>query len=934
MIALFDSKRFVSLRWRLIAMLLIVTVAASAVFTFSFSRLLDEQYKKSRTSAAALAAQQINGLLEQQRAKLQQIAAALPHLAPGLDIFGKSPNPAAEEVWSTLQLDMGLDSLHLFAPDGGESAKRGEAQSHDSWRPFVLESLRTETTTSFIDCADDCRMVALAPVLSQNRVTGIVAVSASLADTVLAFHNISRADIAMVANYQEGSPQVVAASSPEVTRAVLNLVSAGHPHAIGDRQQATLAGSVYEIATLPLAAENRMPGAQLLMVEDVSASLAETRAAMRYVFFLLLGLIVVLLSMLYFLLSPALARLQRTARALPLLGNSAFAEMRAVITPQKNRNWPDEVDVLDYTSIALSTRLEQLEHEIREHTQTLQQALSQVFREKAFAASLLDQAQAMIVVSARNGDILTINRYGAELTGFSGQQLAQTPLAESALLRDAGEEVYGRLRMLAAGEIQQFRHETNLDFANGEQHRISWSHSHLPGDHGADAAVLSMGVDITERIQNEAKLAFLADHDPLTGCYNRRRFQSELERMLETSKRHGMPGALLYFDLDHFKNINDTKGHQAGDALLLRVITELRKLLRNVDVIGRLGGDEFAIATLDVDNAGATLIAQRINQQLAGIRLDDFGLKQRVSASIGIAHFQGDETAVRDLLAHADIAMYQAKKQRGTWHVYSPDEKAREHLHEAMLWENRIRDGMAHDHFEMFFQPVMTLQDNEVRHYEALLRLKLDGNLIGPGSFMTIAEQSGLVRELDFWVARKTMQLQAELPEHHGGISFAINLSGINIGNNKMLENLGNLIRDTGTNPERIIFEITETAAVSDFSTANQFINAIRDLGCKFSLDDFGSGFASFYYLKQFPVDYVKIDGSFIRNLANSPDDQIFVRAMVDIARAYGKKTVAEFVENAESLELLRQFGVDYAQGYHIGKPASYAETFLPRKIQ
>lgn len=925
------AKRFVSLRWRLIATLLVVTVAASALFIFSYARLLDAQYQKSRESATRLATRQINGLLAQQRARLQQVAAALPHLAYGMDIFGAAPNPAAEEAWAALQLDMGLDSLHLFALDGGELVWRGEAQANEAWRPLVLDSLKNETTASFIDCAEDCRMVALAPVLAQNSVTGVVAVSASLADAVLAFHNISHADIAMITGLQTGAPRLVAASNPEITRASLNLAMGGRLHPIAGRRQALLADNTYEIAALPLSAANQMQGAQLVMVEDVSASLAEKEAAMRHIAVLLPGLVVVVLVMLYFLLSPVLARLQRTSLALPLLGKSAFAEMRAMVTPRKSRIWPDEVDVLDYTAIALSTRLEQLEQEIREHTQTLQQALNQVFREKSFAASLLDQTQAMIVVSARNGDILTINRYGAELTGFGAEQLVNVPLAESALLRDAGEDAHSHLRMLATGEIGQFRHEANLDFANSEQHRIAWSHSHLPGEHGEDAAVLSMGVDITERIQNEAKLAFLADHDPLTGCYNRRRFQIELERMLETARRHGMSGVLLYLDLDHFKNINDTKGHQAGDALLLRVVTELRKLLRNVDVIGRLGGDEFAIATLDVDDAGAALIAQRINQQLAGIRLDDLGLKQRVSASVGIAPFQGDETAVRDLLAHADIAMYQAKKQRGAWHVYSPDEKARERLHETMLWENRIRDGMAHDHFEMFFQPVMTLHDNVVRHYEALLRLRLDGSLIGPGSFIPVAEQNRLIHELDYWVARKTMQHQAELPEQYSGIAFAINLSGVNIGNRKMLENLGELIKNTGINPERIIFEITETAAVSDFSTANQFINAIRDLGCKFSLDDFGSGFASFYYLKQFPVDYVKIDGSFIRNLANSPDDQIFVRAMVDIARAYGKKTVAEFVENAESLELLRQFGVDYAQGYHIGKPVSYAEAFLTR---
>jgi EAL domain-containing protein (putative c-di-GMP-specific phosphodiesterase class I) len=236
---------------------------------------------------------------------------------------------------------------------------------------------------------------------------------------------------------------------------------------------------------------------------------------------------------------------------------------------------------------------------------------------------------------------------------------------------------------------------------------------------------------------------------------------------------------------------------------------------------------------------------------------------------------------------------------------------------------------MSDDSFELHFQPVMLLANNTISHYEILLRMRLpDGSIATPAQLLDIAERSSLIRELDLWVVRKSLAFVAGLPEEHSQTIFTINLSGVSIGNDTLLETLKTMLGKSNFDPCRIIFEITETAAVADLALARDFVIAVQAIGCRFALDDFGSGFSSFYYLKHFPVDYIKIDGSFIFNLADSLDDQILVRAMVEIAKAYNKKTVAEFVENESTLSILHNYGVDYIQGYYVGKPTPYLAKY------
>jgi diguanylate cyclase (GGDEF)-like protein/PAS domain S-box-containing protein len=946
------ASRFFSLRRTLVVILLALSLTMSALFAVFFQRYLLERYADSRIDAFARYKHQINGLIRQQRLHLEQVAMTLPVLSrvrPSLaqgDLTGIQNR--FDEFWSAFQLDMDLDVAYYFNAQGKELARWGSetpyirSVSKDVRQKTLQQAIGRESSTSFVSCEAVCRIYALTPVLVEGEVIGLFAVGASLAETVLAFHNTAGVDIAVFsepadANASDAPKQgwgmnMHAASNAKATKALIDELAAqtGINRLSQSAQLLDMAGKMHEIARIPLDEDNLAPGMYLLVLEDISSGLENVQETARRFLIMNISAVAFYLALLSLMLDKPLKRLLRTVSAIPLLGRGAFAELRDTLQPRKRGRFHDEVDVLDRAALALSYRLEGLENEVGERARSLQSALREVSREKAFAASLLDHAQAIIVTSDSLGRILSLNRYGRELAGYSEKDMLGRSLAGSPLLSDDANNLSGRLAKLITAAQSHYRHEAELQCHDGSLRTISWVHTHLDVEHENAAVLLSVGVDITERKQNEARLVYLADHDPLTGCYNRRRFHEELERLLDETQRYSSKGALLYLDLDHFKYLNDTCGHQAGDNLLLLVVDELRKLMRSSDIIARLGGDEFAIAMLDADGSEAISAAERINQQLEIVVYPGLGINHRISASIGIALFPRDGTDARELLVNADIAMYQAKEEgRFGWHLFSPEEKARERMHEWVIWDEHIKRGISEDNFELYFQPVMALADNTVKHYEVLLRLRLDdGSLALPGRFLEIAERSGLIHDLDRWVVRKALERLAALPEAQQSFVFAINLSGASIGNPKLLDELQSNFAALNVDPRRIIFEITETAAVADLSMARKFINVVREFGCSFALDDFGSGFASFFYLKQFPVDYVKIDGLFIRNLVDNLDDQIFVRAMVEIARAYNKKTVAEFIENEAALDLLREYGVDYAQGYFIGKPSPQLMQF------
>jgi diguanylate cyclase (GGDEF)-like protein len=427
---------------------------------------------------------------------------------------------------------------------------------------------------------------------------------------------------------------------------------------------------------------------------------------------------------------------------------------------------------------------------------------------------------------------------------------------------------------------------------------------------------------VAELTQQRERLTTLAECDALTGLHNRHYFEAELARFFRGGAHAGLQGAVLLFDLDEFKYVNDTFGHFAGDAMLLRVAGETRALVRETDSLCRLGGDEFAVFMPHASLEGAMVLAERIVRTVGRMALEIDGQPLRLTASLGVAHCPDHGQGAEELVSHADMAMYQAKRLgKNRWNIYRSDRNTMQAMATRLAWNERIEHALERNLLRLHFQGVYRAGDGAMTHLEALVRMVDEADpaqCILPEQFIGHAEKSGKILDIDRWVVRESIALLAAHPRLP---ALAINISGRSFDDPDLPGFITAELASHGVAPQRLLVELTETAAISDLRDAERFIDALRHAGCTLCLDDFGSGFASFAYLKHLKVDMLKIDGLFIRNLPHDRDNQVFVRSIIEVARGMGKHTVAEFVEDGETLRLLRDFGVDMVQGHYLDRP-------------
>ncbi len=430
-----------------------------------------------------------------------------------------------------------------------------------------------------------------------------------------------------------------------------------------------------------------------------------------------------------------------------------------------------------------------------------------------------------------------------------------------------------------------------------------------------------------ERRRSEDRLQHMADHDPLTGLLNRRRFEEELDLHTERVRRYGAEGALLILDLDHFKYVNDSLGHRAGDELIVMVARLLRSRLRSSDIVARLGGDEFAALLPRASAADARKVAEDLLAAVREHAPSSNGTTRRTTASIGIALFDDEGLAGgNDALVSADLAMYDAKEAGRDAVAFLADDSG-DGAKRRRTWGKRIRSALTDDAFVLYAQPIKDVDSDDVTRYELLLRLAdQPDDVVLPGEFLHIAERLDLIQEIDRWVVNHALETLAASPDRGRGLTVEINLSGRSLGDTVLVETIERGLAEHRIDPGSLVFELTETAAVADFRRASAFAARLADLGCRFALDDFGAGFGSFYYLKHLPFDFLKIDGEFVRGCVESHTDQLVIEAMVGIARGLGKETIAECVEEPETAEFLERQGVDYLQGFWFGRPEPAAE--------
>lgn len=935
-------QRFFSLKWKTAILLSLVLVAINGSFPLLSHYNLDYQFDQKRQENKQKYIEEFQSAIKQSAQHLFQVsdlltvATSTPKRLINNDNIGL--HHAYSDYWSMMQLDLGIESLLIFDTTGQASLNWGTLSTNVPSKAFIKkinQTIKSEQPNYIVDCNQDCTLFSISPLLNAGQHVGAIILGISMADVILSFHKSTGIDVGIIILNQSLSSeimpwhaQLVALTNNTTTTKIVETFAHQHPSI----EQRTLSKQInidkqsYDVVLNKLSGVNKQNATYSVFISDISKEIKTIKiAATQSVIAGIVGLIISA-TVLTILLWRPMNRLRDTAQILPLLARSDFQTVRQSIKlPKANRTWVDEIDLLSQSSYNLSYQLERLELQVEQRTQVLSKKLDELAQERDFIQHLLDTAQVIILTQDKQGRITQLNDYGQRLLGYNLEELENKTFID---LIDNNKQLSkhkSQLQETSTGQRSHAQQECTILSKDGTQRDIAWLHSHMGKSNKSNVAILSVGLDITERNATKSRLAWLATHDPLTGLANRRKLHDDLTAIINHNKRNKRHGALLLIDIDQFKYINDTSGHQSGDHLLINITNKLLEMLQDVDVLARLGGDEFALIINSADENKALKISQKVHACFDSISFVCGHRQHKISASIGIAIFPKHGPDAQSLLAGADIAMYQAKDGgRGRSHIYSPNDFSRKKLFEDVEWKQRIVQALSEERFTLAYQPIFNLHTNQISHYEVLLRMRdNDGTLLLPGTFIEVAERSGLIGAIDHFVIRAALTELSTLSKLAINISFSINLSAHAFEDPQLLPLLKEQIDKADIPASKLIFEVTETAALADITSARNLMSAIKALGCCFALDDFGVGFASFRYLKELPFDYIKIDGSFIKDLPNNHDDQILVKSLCEVATSFGKTIVAEFVEDKETMTLLRQYKVDLVQGHYIGKPAA-----------
>ncbi len=564
----------------------------------------------------------------------------------------------------------------------------------------------------------------------------------------------------------------------------------------------------------------------------------------------------------------------------------------------------------------------------------IQARLMELRESKELAEITLSSISDGVITTSPSGTITALNRTAQSLTGWQRDEVLQQPLGRYLRLTRVDDDEAIPLpvgRCLNDDEIESLNREAlRLHCLDNGERVVQLSISVITDRDGEREGNVLVMRDITESHQLTHRISWQATHDALTGLINRLEFESRLQDALERTHSDRAGHVLMYLDLDQFKVVNDTCGHIAGDELLKQIADLLNQTARRNDTVARLGGDEFAILLENCPIERALNLAEEIRNTIRDFRFTWEDKPFTLGVSIGVVAFDARFSALTQVLSAADSACYAAKDEgRNRVHLYAEDDQAIEQRFGEMQWVSRLRQALDEDHFTLYGQRIIALNRQIVEddHIEVLLRLTTpNGEVVLPGAFIPAAERYGLMIELDRLVIQKTLQWLNE--SHYTGL-VSINLSAQSMTDPHFLDEVFDMLCNTLTHPGQLLFEVTETTAITHLHKAQHFIQRIRQLGCRFALDDFGSGMSSFGYLKHLPVDHLKIDGSFIQDIVDDPVNYAMVKAIQEVATTMRIKTVAEYVENEDILDQLKLIGIDYGQGHGIERPQPL-ERFHP----
>lgn len=566
--------------------------------------------------------------------------------------------------------------------------------------------------------------------------------------------------------------------------------------------------------------------------------------------------------------------------------------------------------------------------ELREALSRVRESETALYQEKERAEVTLYSIGDAVITTDEGGRVDYFNPVAERLTGWVLENVQGKPLCEVMRLvnENTREIVANPVELcLKCGEILELAEHTLLIRDDGEEVAIADSAAPIRDRAGHVIGAVMVFHDVGHARKLARQLSYQATHDALTGLYNRRAFEEQLKESLESAREERREHALCYLDLDQFKIVNDTCGHIAGDEMLKQLAQLLQSKVREADVLARLGGDEFGVLLRYCALDQARVIAEDLRRTVRDFRFicDEHSFETGVS--IGVVVVDGRTHNFVEVQSAADVACYAAKEGgRNRVHLYVPDDHELQQRQGEMRWVSRIHKAMTENRFLLYCQPILPVDERSSlpSHFEILLRIQdEDGQEVPPMAFIPAAERYNLMPMIDGWVVQNVLRSVQLSGMHLYDSIWTINISGRSLGDEEFLQLISQELEATEFPAEQICFEITETAAIANLRRASRFIKMLKARGCKFALDDFGSGLSSFGYLKNLEVDYLKIDGGFVRDIATDKIDRAMVEAINNLGHVMNIRTIAEFVENQQILDVLRSLKVDYAQGYGIARP-------------
>ncbi|MHB1528881.1 MAG: EAL domain-containing protein [Acidiferrobacteraceae bacterium] len=681
--------------------------------------------------------------------------------------------------------------------------------------------------------------------------------------------------------------------------------------------------------TLSLRAVQPDPSFRRLRVTVYFPSIAYSVTTQRNHLMLVMGLVMILFGL---ILQKILQHLLSRPFASMVSSAQKFAD--GDTTARIHEGLSDEFGFLaQFVNRALDSLMQQ-QVELKAAVARTAQSEAALFREKERAEVTLHSITDAVMAGDEQGIIQYLNPAAERLTGWGNDEARGVPL--DTVLRIMHDTTGKPLQSpayacLKNNAVETIPNSAALQRRDGDCVPIEVSAAPMHNKQGIVIGVVVVFQDVRHARRMAAQLSYQASHDALTGLLNRPQFEKSLNELLDSARGSDHAHALFYLDMDQFKIVNDTCGHVAGDELLRQISSILRGGIRTEDTLARLGGDEFGILLKDCPPAEAMRIAEQLRQSIKALRFVWQGKTFEVGVSIGVVAITADHLDSASILSTADLSCYAAKDMgRNRIHLYQPTDVALAERHGEMRWTSLIVEGLAANHFRLYRQVMrgITKSGASLEHYEVLIRMQGgDGRLIMPGSFIPAAERYNLMPSIDRWMIRNTFLAIAAggfwRTGEGNGRMVAINLSGASLDDKELLGFIQTNRDEFGISFNELCFEITETVAISNLMQATHLITELRTLGCRFALDDFGSGLSSFGYLKSLPVDYIKIDGRFVKGMVKDPVDHAIVEAINEIGQMMRIQTIAEWVEDEATLTALKGIGVNFAQGHHIGKPSA-----------